>query len=502
MMPGRLHWQWPQLYWMKNHDRVCIQQVFIHHKNREVIIIDKSDCVNPASFRDPSGHIYEQEGVLYRRVNQVYRDNYDLLMKSGLYNELTHQGFLVRHEEVEEEAPQQGNAYKVLRPEKIDFISYPYEWSFSQLRDAARLTLAIQLLAMEHEMSLKDASAYNIQFDHGRPVMIDTLSFEKYIEGRPWVAYRQFCQHFLAPLALMSRKDVRLNKLLLGYIDGIPLDLAGSLLPGSSWLNIGLALHLHIHAKTQKAYSKSPDAGKAGQRKNRPISKNGLTGIVQGLDKTIRKMKCQLSGTEWGEYYQSTNYSDSAFKDKQDAVKEYLEMARPARVWDLGANTGVFSRLASEMGIFTVSFDIDPAAVDYNYRQIRDQREKNLLPLVFDLTNPSPGLGWDCRERDSLMRRGPVDCILALALIHHLAISNNVPLEKLASFFAGLCTSLIIEFVPKEDSQVQRLLASREDVFSDYNQQHFEIVFSKYFKVNQVKKIRDSTRTLFLMHKI
>ena len=423
-------------------------------------------------------------------------------MQSGLYNELTHQGFLVRHEEVGGEVADYGAAYKVLRPERIDFISYPYEWSFSQFKDAARLTLEIQLLAMEHEMSLKDASAYNIQFDNGRPVMIDTLSFEKYVEGPPWVAYRQFCQHFLAPLALMAKKDVRLNKLLLGYIDGIPLDLAGSLLPGSSWLNIGLALHLHIHAKTQKAYSNSADTGKAKQRKTRPISKNGLTGIVQGLDKTVRKLKCGLSGTEWGEYYKSTNYSDSALKDKKDIVKDFLEIAKPSQVWDLGANTGVFSRLASEMDIFTVSFDIDPAAVDYNYRQIRDQREKNLLPLVFDLTNPSPGLGWDCRERDSLMRRGPVDCILALALIHHLAISNNVPLEKLASFFAGLCTSLIIEFVPKEDSQVQRLLFSREDIFGDYDQQHFEKVFSRHFVINKVKKVRDSDRVLYLMQKI
>jgi hypothetical protein len=467
-----------------------------------MIIISKSINRLPASFRDPSGYIYEQEGVLYRQVNHAYREDYDLLMQSGLYNELADQGFLVRHEEVPDRASEYGTAYKVLCPDRIDFISYPYEWSFSQFRDAALLTLDIQLMAMGHGMSLKDASAYNIQFDHGRPVMIDTLSFEKYVEGRPWVAYRQFCQHFLAPLALMAKKDVRLGKLLLGYIDGIPLDLAGSLLPGSTWLNIGLALHLHVHARTQKAYSDSSDIKRRKKHKARNISKNGLTGIVQGLGRTVRKLECGLSGTEWGEYYKSTNYSDSAFKDKKDIVKGFLEIGGPSKVWDLGANTGVFSRLASEMGIFTVSFDIDPAAVDYNYRQIRKNRENNLLPLVFDLTNPSPGLGWDCRERDSLVQRGPVDCILALALIHHLAISNNVPLEKIASFFAGLCSSLIIEFVPKEDTQVQRLLASREDIFSDYDKQHFETIFSKYFKINRMNEIKDSSRVLYLMQKI
>lgn len=454
-----------------------------------------------ASFRDPSGFMFEQDDVLFRQINWSYQENYNLLMQSGLYQTLVRQGYLVEHSEENELSPLSDDGYKVIRPALVDFISYPYEWSFSQLKDAALLTLEIQSFALEHDMSLKDASAYNIQFHQGRPIMIDTLSFEKYEQGRPWTAYRQFCQHFFAPLALMATTDVRLNKLLLANIDGLPLDLSSRLLPRKTWLRPGLAMHLHIHARTQKAYSETdPDLSKK-KSKARPISKAGLTGIIQGLYKSVAKLKCSLAGTEWGDYYNATNYSQSAFESKKQHILEFLERVQPDRVWDLGANTGVFSRIASEKGIPTICFDVDPAAVEVNYQRVREQKEHNLLPLLLDLTNPSPGLGWANKERDSLLQRGPVECILALALLHHLAIGNNVPFDKVASFLANLCKYLIIEFVPKEDSQVQRLLASREDIFTEYDQEHFEQAFAVFFHIRVKEPIADSQRMLYLMEK-
>ncbi len=267
----------------------------------------------------------------------------------------------------------------------------------------------------------------------------------------------------------MAQKDVRLSKLLMACIDGLPLDLASSLLPKSTWFRPGLAMHVHIHARTQKAYSKTGSEQKKNQEKTRKgkVSKTGLLGIIHSLRKAVDKLECRLADTEWGDYYQATNYSENSFAAKKGLVRRFLKQVRPAGVWDLGANTGVFSRVASEMDIPTLSFDIDPAAVDCNYRQVRQEKEENILPLLLDLTNPSSGLGWEGRERDSLMQRGPAECVLALALIHHLVISNNVPLARAASFFAQLSTYVIIEFVPKEDGQVQRLLASREDIFSD-----------------------------------
>ena len=204
------------------------------------------------SFRDPSGFVFERQGELYRQVNVIHAEHYDHLVASGLYDHLVRSGLLIPHQEVEIPASEPTRAYRVLKPERIDFVSYPYEWSFGQLRDAARVTIKAQAAALDHGMSLRDASAYNIQFQRGHPLLIDTLSFEKLPEGSPWVAYRQFCQHFLAPLALMSHRDVRLGQLLRIHLDGIPLDLAVRLLPWRTRLRPSLLLHLFLHARSQR----------------------------------------------------------------------------------------------------------------------------------------------------------------------------------------------------------------------------------------------------------
>ncbi|HEU4992273.1 MAG TPA: methyltransferase domain-containing protein, partial [Luteimonas sp.] len=390
-------------------------------------------CVSPASFRDPAGFVFTREGTVYRQVNAAGAADYDRLMASGLYRELVARGWLVAHEEADV-APLVAGAHRVLRPERIGFISYPYEWSFSQLQDAALLTLDAQLLALEHGLSLKDASAYNVQFRGGRPVLIDTLSFEAYEEGRPWVAYRQFCQHFLAPLALMAYRDVRLSHLLRSFIDGIPLDLASTLLPRSTRWRFGLAMHLHLHARAQRSHAATVDGGEASASRARAVSvsRRGLEGLLQGLRGTVAKLAWKPAGTEWGDYYQATNYDEAAFSQKQRLVEDFLAAAAPRTVWDLGANTGVFSRIASRAGADTVAFDIDPAAVEHNWREARREGGAQPLPLLLDLTNPSPGLGWAGAERASLEQRGPADCVMALALIHHIAISNNVPLANVA----------------------------------------------------------------------
>lgn len=456
--------------------------------------------VSPASFRDPAGFVFSRGDTLYRQVNAAGARDYDQLMASGLHAALVERGWLVAHEEAPV-APCRAGAHKVLQPERIAFISYPYEWCFSQLQDAALLTLDAQLLALDHGMSLKDASAYNVQFRGGKPVLIDTLSFEAYAEGRPWVAYRQFCQHFLAPLALMAKVDVRLSQLLRSYIDGIPLDLASRLLPGSTKLDFGLLAHVHLHARTQRAHAATEDGGTASATRARSVqvSRNGLVGLLQGLRSTVAKLAWKPAGTEWGDYYQATNYDEAAFAAKRELVGSYLAQAAPRSVWDLGANTGVFSRIASAQGAATVAFDIDPAAVERNHRQARNEGRDAPLPLLLDLTNPSPGLGWAGGERDSLAARGPADCVMALALVHHIAISNNVPLAGIAAYLGRLGRKLIIEFVPKSDSQVRRLLASREDIFGNYDTAGFEAAFSGTFDIDRVEPVLGSERTLYLM---
>ena len=338
--------------------------------------MDNSQQLNvPGSFRDPSGFLFFNNGVLYRQINLAGKDDYDHFMNSGLYDLLVKNKWLIRHEE----SGSRDGAYKIIKPELINFISYPYEWCFSQLKDAALLTLEIQRKALEFGMSLRDASAYNIQFKDGHPILIDTLSFEKYEEGKSWVAYKQFCQHFLAPLALMAYKDVGLSQLMRIYIDGIPLDLASSLLPLITRFKFSLLSHIHLHAKMQNYFANKQIVS----RKN-TISKHGLLALINSLESSIKAMKWKPKGTEWADYYKFTNYSDSALSEKEKIVDDMIAEAKPKTVWDMGANTGLFSRLASRRGITTMSFDIDPAAVEKNYREARSKKEKNILKKFLD----------------------------------------------------------------------------------------------------------------------
>ena len=453
----------------------------------------------PSSFRDPSGVLFFRDGFIYRQVNTIYKEDYDHLINSGLYETLTDANaeLLIPHEEVDIEYAISDRAYKIINPELIPFISYPYEWCFSQLQDAALTTLKIQKKSLDFGMSLKDCSAYNIQFRKGKPVFIDTLSFEKYREGQPWVAYRQFCQHFLAPLTLMSYRDIRLNQLFRTYIDGVPLGLASSLLPVRTRFRFSLLSHIHLHAKSQKHF-----AHKTVNTSSRKMSRLSFLGIIDSLESATRKLKWQAQGTEWADYYENSNYSSEALQHKKQIVAEFLDNINPKNVWDIGANVGIFSRIASDKGIQTISFDIDPAAVEKSYLECVKNGETNILPLLLDLTNPSPGIGWENQERMSWLERGPADTVLALALIHHLAISNNLPLDKIADFFNRICCgSVIVEFVPKSDSQVQRLLSTREDIFPDYTQRVFENEFKKYFTIQRSIKLRDSKRTLYLMQR-
>jgi hypothetical protein len=453
--------------------------------------------VVPASFRDPAGFVWTDGETIFRHVGQEHREHYDRMLSSGMYDALVADAMLVPHEETREVASPRPDAYKILRPEVVDFISYPYEWSFSQLKDAALLTIEIQKRAMEHGMSLRDASAFNVQFHRGRPVLIDTLSFEVLPEGRPWIAYRQFCQHFLAPLALMAHNDVRFGALSRIHIDGIPLDLASKLLPRRTRYTPGLLAHIHAQARMEVRHQKR---SAPVQQSRKELSLQALKGIVWSLERAVRKLDWTAPKTPWRDYYQEAgHYSESALEHKQQIVGGFLDDAGGQSVWDLGGNVGVFSREASRRGRNVVCFDVDPACVDANYRKVVQDKETRILPLLTDLGNPAPALGWAGRERASLAERGPADVAMALALVHHLAIGNNVPLEMIAEFFAELGRKLVIEFVPKSDPMVQTLLANREDIFPSYDRPGFERAFGKHFSIRRTEPVKDTERLLYLM---
>lgn len=462
----------------------------------------KLEMKNKFLNRDPSGFIIKRDDKIYRVIKNSYRKNYEYFIQSGLYEKLCSEELLIPHTEISDvksiiDDDSQPDIYKIIEPQKVDFISYPYEWCFDQLKDAAILTLRIQKEALNYNMSLKDASAFNIQFIGSKPILIDTLSFEIYEEGKPWIAYKQFCQHFLAPLALMSYKDLRLHKLLVNYSDGIPLDLVNLLLPFRSKLNLKILLHIALHSKAQKRFSnKKKEISKLN------FSRASFKRLIDSLLDAVRSLKLKGNKSIWVNYYEENILDSDYLTHKVQLITSLLKKEKPLRLWDAGSNTGMFSEIASEQNIRVTSFDSDPFIVNKFYKRCKDRRDKNILPLIIDLINPSASSGWSLKERSSLIQRANADIVLALALIHHLALTNNIPIESIAGFFSKLSRKLIIEFVPKHDPNAQLLLRSREDVFINYDQINFENEFEKYFKITFKEKLSASDRTLYLMERI
>lgn len=448
-----------------------------------------------ASFRDPSGFIFLQGDELYRQINDGYRTHYDQLMGSGLYDALVGKGMLIPHREVRVKTSTP--SYKVIRPDRIPFISYPYEWCFGELKDAALLTLRIMRTSLSYGMVLKDATSFNVQFANGKPVFIDTLSFEAYREGHPWVAYKQFCEQFVSPLAVAAYTDTRLLKMLATSEAAIPLDLAATLLPVASRFNPGLFMHIYLHARSQKQVSRVTTK----QKNSRSFRRGSLLGLLDSLESTVKSLRLPERQTVWSVYGSESgvSYSRTGLADKRQTVARMLAETKSCLVWDIGANTGSYSRLAAEKGMFTVSMDSDFMAVEENYRQVKRDGESRILPLLIDFTNPTPAIGWANAEREGLFGRPHPDTILALALVHHLAIANNLPFSLLADVFAKLTKNLIIEFVPKTDKMIGKLLEAREDIFPWYGQDSFEREFGRRFTIRSKHAVQDSQRVLYLM---
>jgi len=440
---------------------------------------------NGGSFRDPKGYVLHHNKNVYRVINTSYQEEYDYCIKSGLYKKLIDEGLLLSFEESLDLEINSKDVYKIVKQEGINFISYPYEWSFDMIKDAAITTLKIQEISMEHRMSLKDASSYNIQFHKGKPIFIDITSFEMF-EEKPWIAYRQFCEHFLGTLALMAKKDVRLSNMLVNYIDGIPLDIVSNIIPKTTFTNFGLTAHLHAHAKAQKKYEDK----KINKKK---LGKLQLRGIIDSLRSTIKNLKLEQK-TEWADYYDDTNYTTEAEKNKLEIVKKFIDKTDTEIIVDFGSNDGKYSKIAAEKSL-VISIDIDPIAVNNNYKN----QNNNVIPIIGDLSNPSPSIGWNNLERPSLLKRIGKNTCMALALIHHLRITFGIPLSKQFELFSEISEYLIIEFIDKNDSQIIKLLQNREDVFDDFTEDSFIKIASENFEILENSSIKDSKRKIYLM---
>jgi hypothetical protein len=297
----------------------------------------------------------------------------------------------------------------------------------------------------------------------------------------------------------MARRDIRLSRLLRADPDGVPLDLAVALLPRRTQANLGLLSHLHLHARAQRRYAGNEDGGTAARRAR--IDRGRLVALVTNLRATVAGLHWTPAGTEWSDYADNTSYTERATRSKERLVADFVARTTGERVWDLGANTGRYSRIAADQGRRVIAFDIDPGAAERNYRQLRTDGRTDILPLVLDVANPSPGIGWMGTERRSLLNRANADVVLALALVHHLAISRNVPFALLADLFARLALWTIVEFVPKEDPMVRRLLAARRDVFDDYSLGSFRDAIAARFDIVAEEPIEESGRVLLLLRR-
>lgn len=451
--------------------------------------------VESGSFRDPSGQVFFYKNGVYRSVFAPGINDYEAGKKNGIYEELFQKGYLIRHEEVDVDIAPQGTRYCLKYP-RLPMVSYPWEWCFSLLKDAAILHLDMMEFLLPKGFWLRDASAFNVQYDGSGVRFIDTLSLGKKPMDSPWVAYKQFCSHFLAPLATAAHCDIRTFGLWRNYIDGFPLDLSVNMLPPLKKYNPRLFMHLTLHSRFQENADKQEDLKKTRPRKKQKVSDVSLLGIIRSLRKSINQLKWKAGSKIWANYGAIRTYENRDVTEKATYVREIINRLNPQMVWDLGGNKGEYSLIAAEKGAFVVSIDGDPACSEYIYREITStEKGRRVLPLTMDLANPSPGLGWENQERSDLTERGPADLVLALALVHHLVFSANVPFSLIARWFARLTDHLLVEFVPPGDPMVKKLTENRPEHLP-YSEEEFKFGFGTYFEFVGDRQL-DNGRILF-----
>lgn len=446
------------------------------------------------SFRDPRGHVFYRDGRVFRTIGSRALADYDYLRKSGLSGRLIEKKWLIPANEVTGILPDPTQL--VVEHERLPFVSYPYEWSFSQLKAAALHQLDVHLEALKHGMTLSDSSAYNVQFVGAKPVFIDLLSFQVYEEGMQWTGHRQFCDQYLHPLIFSSVFPVPFNAWLRSSLEGLSGQDLFSLLPWRSRLSPRTLLHVSLPQWLQKSVSDNSSAIQRAAKRRLP--KATLEFMLRSLRDWIRTLSPKVSRTTWGDYYEATqNYTDSEADIKHRIVSEFIGRHRPATVWDLGCNTGEFSQTALAAGATRViGFDFDTLALEKAYRRAVD-KNLDFLPLFQDAANPSPDHGWNGAERKSLYARRNADAVIALAFEHHLAIGRNIPLKQLVAWIVSLAPTGLVEFVPRGDSNLDRLLKHREDVFEDYTEEGFRQAIEEVARVDRVDVVSASGRKLY-----
>lgn len=462
--------------------------------------------LEPGSFRDPDSRVFYGEDDVYRALSERGLSDFRALAGSSLLERAIELGTIVPTElldpadAIAAPAILTGDTAGVLRHERIPFVSYPYEWAYSMLKDAALLQLDLLEASLREDLILKDATPYNVQWRGARPVFVDVGSFEPLRAGEAWVGYRQFCMLFLNPLLLQGLRGVPFQPWLRGAIDGIAPGELAPLLSLRDRLRRGVMTHVALHARLEQRYGSRGRQVRSGLR-SAGFDKRLIAANVGRLRQLVQRLDWRPPQTVWTAYEQDKSYTD-ADAGRKDAFVREVATSRPWRLaWDIGANTGRYSRIAAEGARYVIAIDADQAPVELLYRELRDAGDQRILPLTMNLADASPGLGWRGLERKTLEQRGLPELTLALAVVHHMAISANVPLREVVAWFASLGGSLVIEFPHRDDPMVQTLLAAKRDgLHEDYRQEHFERCLEQLFEVERRETLASGTRTLYYAH--
>lgn len=450
------------------------------------------------SFRDPSGHVFVADDRVYRTIMAVATDDFLSVRRTGILSELIAEGRVIAEEMVDKAvlgAVGKAASHVVQHP-RLPFISYPYEWCFGALKDAALLQFDVHLRCLEHGVTLSDASAYNIQFLGPSPVFIDTLSFRPYRDGEIWAGHRQYCEQFLNPLLLRSLLGISHNAWYRGSMDGIPVSDIARILPiRSKFFSWNVIKHVVLHAAFQKTSTKK---GSAGEVKQIRLPRAAFQGMLSSMRSWVASLEpAEHDKSVWRDYAEDNSYANVEAERKADFVREFSRATKPAVLWDLGCNTGEYSKVALNAGAgLSIGFDFDVGALERAYSKAKTEK-LNFLPLHLDATNPSSSQGWAQRERKGLGERAPASAILALALVHHLAIAKNIPLDQVVDWLVGLAPAGVIEFVQKADPMVQELLRFREDIFPNYSEQDFENALKARARIHMKVEVSSAGRKLY-----
>jgi len=451
----------------------------------------------PYSFKDPEGYITEINNTYFRVIAQQYQQEYDHLMQSGLYQELVTKYLLIPHTELQK-ADTREDCYKLLMPQQIHCVVYPFEWGFYQWKKMVLNYLEINKIALRYGMILKDASPYNFTFINQECILFDTSSFTFFREPETWKPYRQFCEEILAPFTLMHFNSLQWSRLSGAFITGLPLELVTKELSWKSHLNITCLLHLHWHAKF-----KNKKGQKAAVKKVSGFSNTQLLSLWQQINDSINSWDIKPdTEKKWENYYAEDIKLPSYLQDKENTVTEWIQNIQPQTTLDIGANTGKFSFIAAKYSKNVLALESDANCADQLYAASNLLEGNNVTIIHADITEPSPALGWANAEKKALRDRLQGDLLLALAVIHHLSIGRNVPLPFIAAEFARITSNYaIIEFIPRQDPQLQTLLENKKDIYSHYTEANFTASFSKYFQLIRMHQCQDSERKLFLWQK-